>query len=930
MTKKHCITTSIIFFFFFLPFKTADLYSAVKWKVIKSVNFNLSYPEGMESAAIAAFSMAESSYVNAADFLKHETSAPIDLLLFSSFENIDEKNARAFYPQRPFLFKKRIYVRFNGSYSDLRKEIACKISLNFISDYLSFDIDGNENRFFYKDIPLFAAYGISRYISTGFGEDADIFMRRSFFSKRIPSLRRLVSAGFIPDESLAGFGQSFFYFIDKKYGRGTCSEILKDMKDISDYEHIFKIHTGKNIDELDQEWRLFFAERFSDGTADVTVGSWPGGTVANKVFFEDASISPDRKKIVYSEKGFNVKTFYIVPVENTNNPKKILTTGSQVSSVGSVNKVVSWSIDSSLFLIPGSDDRVTTLHIYNSADCSLYRKIDLPFGSVSAVSMSADKSRLVFSASLLSGSEIYLYEMKTGSLKRITTGGFSNITPCFSPDGKTVYFSSNRNARGDIFSENYAIFMSDISTGKLSEVVISKGKNIQPSVSPDGKVMAYVSSRTGVYGIYLYNFLNGDSVMIGRASTANFNPSFSASSDLLFFNAFDGDGIAVFEKKMTDVSGDKGSRLYDFYYPQFPENTRLMFGPLFSDYERSMERDRIVAGIAGESSYGITMFSMFSFSDAAGRQKLTAAGNYIMHNPSGDYNLFMEFRSRISMLELSAALFREKSTFYPLHHSWNNDALFYAGFVSSYRDYYGFEASAKYNFSGNYAVAFRGIAARYQLNHNWFDVSSDTFSNRTGLSAAISYENVIYSGFPVDGRMWRIAFEKSGRYAGSDFSYSRADAEFYEYLQTGSMVRFSFHGAAGAVYGSDSLLFKYYTGGYNSVRGHRFMEAAGSRMFLVNTEICFDFIRGLKSGWPYSSGISRLGIAFFADAGSAWDGKYNLMDNSGRFDDLKTGAGAGLRGHLYPGIILKLDCAWPFYRKDFGKKDITFSLGYDF
>ena len=77
-------------------------------------------------------------------------------------------------------------------------------------------------------------------------------------------------------------------------------------------------------------------------------------------------------------------------------------------------------------------------------------------------------------------------------------------------------------------------------------------------------------------------------------------------------------------------------------------------------------------------------------------------------------------------------------------------------------------------------------------------------------------------------------------------------------------------------------------------------------------------------------GLGGIGGVLFADAGSAWDGRFEMYDENRKFKDFHADAGFGFRLALAPMLSLKLDFAWPYNNKNFGSVNTLFSLGIDY
>ena len=82
-----------------------------------------------------------------------------------------------------------------------------------------------------------------------------------------------------------------------------------------------------------------------------------------------------------------------------------------------------------------------------------------------------------------------------GNAKRVTFQGKYNQTPRWNPraDKPQIAFTG-RDERG-VFD----IFILDVKSGRVDRVTQGKGSNLDPTWSPDGRLLAYVSSRGGLF-----------------------------------------------------------------------------------------------------------------------------------------------------------------------------------------------------------------------------------------------------------------------------------------------------------------------------------------------------------------------------------------------------------------------------------------------
>jgi TolB protein len=113
----------------------------------------------------------------------------------------------------------------------------------------------------------------------------------------------------------------------------------------------------------------------------------------------------------------------------------------------------------------------------------------------SSPAFSPDGSQVAFVSNRQGSPQIFVMSAAGGGAKRITFQGKYNQTPRWNPraDKPQIAFTG-RDERG-VFD----VFLLDVKSGKVDRVTQGKGSNLDPTWSPDGRLLAYVSSRGGLY-----------------------------------------------------------------------------------------------------------------------------------------------------------------------------------------------------------------------------------------------------------------------------------------------------------------------------------------------------------------------------------------------------------------------------------------------
>jgi TolB protein len=132
----------------------------------------------------------------------------------------------------------------------------------------------------------------------------------------------------------------------------------------------------------------------------------------------------------------------------------------------------------------------------------------------SSPAFSPDGAQIAFVSNRQGSPQIFLMSASGGNAKRITFQGKYNQTPRWCPrTDKSLIAFTGRDERG-VFD----VFILDVRSGKIDRVTQGKGSNLDPTWSPDGKLLAYTSTRGG---LYVTNPETHHEVLIWRGSASS-------------------------------------------------------------------------------------------------------------------------------------------------------------------------------------------------------------------------------------------------------------------------------------------------------------------------------------------------------------------------------------------------------------------------
>jgi TolB protein len=114
-------------------------------------------------------------------------------------------------------------------------------------------------------------------------------------------------------------------------------------------------------------------------------------------------------------------------------------------------------------------------------------------------------------------------------LTRLTNGPWDDINPAFSPDGQTVAFASNRSGYWDIY-------LLDLNSGGITRLTDTLEYEGAPSWSPDNKWLVYESYTNENLEIEIQSVNPAeDSILLTNDPAADFSPAWSPDGRKIVF-----------------------------------------------------------------------------------------------------------------------------------------------------------------------------------------------------------------------------------------------------------------------------------------------------------------------------------------------------------------------------------------------------------
>ena len=132
------------------------------------------------------------------------------------------------------------------------------------------------------------------------------------------------------------------------------------------------------------------------------------------------------------------------------------------------------------------------------------------------------------------GTEIFLMHTDGTGIVPVSLTRETDSDPAWSPDGKRILFSSNRDG-------NYEIYSMDANGQNQVRLTNDPGSDHDPSQALDGRII-FSSNRDGNYEIYIMNATGGEVQKLFERDSEDYYPVWSPDGKKIAFSSFGGSG----------------------------------------------------------------------------------------------------------------------------------------------------------------------------------------------------------------------------------------------------------------------------------------------------------------------------------------------------------------------------------------------------
>ncbi len=521
-------TACIVFMFTFMPFtltaqyfgRNKPAYKIFEYNVYQTPNFEIYHYLDNDSVLNMLASRAEAWYLHHQAIFRDTIKEKNPVIFYENHADFQQTNAVSGLMGEGTggvteAFKQRVIMPITPALGKtdhvLGHELVHAFQFNMLVNSDTLKLSN------VKNIPLWMIEGMAEYFSIGSVDPhTSMWMRDAVLSDDIPTLKDLTRNNkYFPYR----YGHSLMAMIGKTWGDSVIVPLFRETA-ITGYEKAVKKVLGMDEKALSELWKAALISNYGPFLSD-TIDEQTGKRI---LFDKNAgdinvspSVSPDGKYVVFlSERDVFSLDLFLADAQTGRILKRLSSriNRNEVDALSFMESSGTWSPDSRFFAFVVFSEGKNKLIIMDINRRRNIEEIDLPgLPAITNPSWSPDGKYIAISGMKNGVSDLFLYEVYSKQLTRITNDAYAKLQPSWSPDGKFLVYVTDKPLPGQeikykVNHFNLAMIQPDVPGSEILLEIFPGAANMNPVFSADGRSIYFLSDRDGFRNLYRYDTEN--------------------------------------------------------------------------------------------------------------------------------------------------------------------------------------------------------------------------------------------------------------------------------------------------------------------------------------------------------------------------------------------------------------------------------------
>ncbi|HLN20627.1 MAG TPA: hypothetical protein VK213_06035 [Bacteroidales bacterium] len=442
--------------------------------------------------------------------------------------------------------------------------------------YHMFLKDKTSREFNINNVPLWMIEGMAEYLSKGsIDPHTAMVMRDALLSNDFPTIKKLsTESKYFPYT----YGQAFWAMIVKTWGDRMMIPLLRNTA-MFGFQRAADSLLKVDDKTLSGMWRsatdLHYG-KYLTAKADSVAGVKLISTNNAGEMNISPSLSPDGKYIAFfSEKDLFTLDLYLADAKTGKILKKLssVVRNDEIDDFNFIESAGTWSPDGRKFAFAVFSKGRNKMAILDVNKGRMTEEFDLPgLPAFSGPAWSPDGKKIAVSGLVDGVSDIYLYDLQSREVEKLTNDFTGDLHPSWSSDGRLLVFSKENVAEGDnVRNYTFNIAIMDMESRSVETLdVFRRSFNMNPVFSTGDKSIYFLSDADGFRNMYRYDrdtrkVFRMTKYMTGVSGITDYSPALSIARnpDRLAYDYFLKDAYHIY---LADESDFKYEEIDPGYY----------------------------------------------------------------------------------------------------------------------------------------------------------------------------------------------------------------------------------------------------------------------------------------------------------------------------------------------------------------------------